>query len=304
MNTTELTTEEIEAILANNQYEGESQWEYDTRECIREALKQLVAKQAANRVPSQTLARIHELRNTISQTQHAILDMQGEKDLSAVVPNGNHSQKAHTQPLATITAINAIAALAEEVTGCFDAAITEGLHEALAQTSDTRLKDLVERRLMHAYYAANVIPALPVDINEQPAPSNQPQLGGIQAVALFERRWALASDGFGLQRDDNNGNYIHIDDAIETLHKSLIADEIKDVADTESDAIHALARCRDAFDVPERGGYAENEWRSAMADPMEVPAYVEKMAEKAQSLEKITVMAPTAMANAHDKVTL
>lgn len=41
-----------------------------------------------------------------------------------------------------------------EVIGCFDAAAGEGLAEALAETPDERLKDLVERRLMHAQYAA------------------------------------------------------------------------------------------------------------------------------------------------------
>ena len=45
-------------------------------------------------------------------------------------------------------------ALADEVIGCFDAAICEGLQEALVETTDERLKDLVERRLMYALYAA------------------------------------------------------------------------------------------------------------------------------------------------------
>jgi Ni,Fe-hydrogenase I small subunit len=45
-------------------------------------------------------------------------------------------------------------ALADEVIGCFHAAECEGLTEALANTTDEHLKDLVERRLMHALYAA------------------------------------------------------------------------------------------------------------------------------------------------------
>lgn len=40
-----------------------------------------------------------------------------------------------------------------EVVQCFDAALSEGLNAALAETADERLKDLVERRLMHALYA-------------------------------------------------------------------------------------------------------------------------------------------------------
>lgn len=45
------------------------------------------------------------------------------------------------------------AALAE-VIGCFDAAVIEGLSDALRDTQDERLRDLVERRLMYALEAA------------------------------------------------------------------------------------------------------------------------------------------------------
>lgn len=41
-----------------------------------------------------------------------------------------------------------------EIIGCFDAAEAEGLSQALAETTDERLKDLIERRVMHALYAA------------------------------------------------------------------------------------------------------------------------------------------------------
>lgn len=40
----------------------------------------------------------------------------------------------------------------EYIDGCFDAAFVEGLREALQETTDLRLKDLIERRLMYAYY--------------------------------------------------------------------------------------------------------------------------------------------------------
>lgn len=43
---------------------------------------------------------------------------------------------------------------ANEVVECFSAASVEGLEEALAETTDEHLKDLVERRLMYALYAA------------------------------------------------------------------------------------------------------------------------------------------------------
>lgn len=41
-----------------------------------------------------------------------------------------------------------------EVIGCFDAANIEGLDDALVNNTDARLADLVQRRLLHAGYAA------------------------------------------------------------------------------------------------------------------------------------------------------
>ena len=55
-----------------------------------------------------------------------------------------------------------------EVIGCFEAAYTEGLEQVLAETADLRLKDLVERRLLHAMYAAQSCPPITV---AAPAPS-------------------------------------------------------------------------------------------------------------------------------------
>ena len=49
-------------------------------------------------------------------------------------------------------------AILKEVVGCFEAALAEGLQETLAETKDERLKDLVERRLMHAMTAALAAP--------------------------------------------------------------------------------------------------------------------------------------------------
>lgn len=42
----------------------------------------------------------------------------------------------------------------KEIQGCFNAAKIEGLDSALSQTNDVELKDLIDRRLMHALYAA------------------------------------------------------------------------------------------------------------------------------------------------------
>ena len=50
-----------------------------------------------------------------------------------------------------------VADAAQEVVGCFHAAECEGLQAALAGTTVEHLKDLVERRLMHALYAAQEV---------------------------------------------------------------------------------------------------------------------------------------------------
>lgn len=47
-----------------------------------------------------------------------------------------------------------VGTLKDTVLGCFGAAFAEGLQEALEETQDAHLRDLVERRLMYALYAA------------------------------------------------------------------------------------------------------------------------------------------------------
>lgn len=47
--------------------------------------------------------------------------------------------------------------------GCFDAAISEGLMEALRDTTDERLKDLIERRLIVGYEDALITSPTPKD---------------------------------------------------------------------------------------------------------------------------------------------
>jgi hypothetical protein len=66
------------------------------------------------------------------------------------LPEGNYD--LYTPPPAQQQ--EPVATLKDEVIGCFNAAFVEGLQEALAETQDERLKDLVERRLMYALYAA------------------------------------------------------------------------------------------------------------------------------------------------------
>jgi hypothetical protein len=51
-----------------------------------------------------------------------------------------------------------------------------------------------------------------------------PFSGAGEKPPVFGRRWRLADDGFGLQRDDN-GPYVHIDDALSVLHGALAEPE-------------------------------------------------------------------------------
>jgi len=61
---------------------------------------------------------------------------------------------------------------------------------------------------------------VPVYTTTQPAQEPIPYSGADESPPVFGRRWKLATDGFGLQRDDVDGNYVHIDDAISVLHQS------------------------------------------------------------------------------------
>lgn len=53
-----------------------------------------------------------------------------------------------------------------------------------------------------------------------------PHSGADELPPTFARRWRLADDGFGLQRDDE-GIYIHIDDALSVLHATLASTQPK-----------------------------------------------------------------------------
>lgn len=78
--------------------------------------------------------------DTHERAYHADPKMEGRTLYSA-------EQPAQQEPVA----------LAQQVIGCFHAAEIEGLTEALANTTHEHLKDLVERRLMHALYAAQEV---------------------------------------------------------------------------------------------------------------------------------------------------
>lgn len=84
-----------------------------------------------------------------------------------------------------------------ELIACFDMAFSEGLQEALANTTDEHLKDLIERRLLVGYY--NAI-----------GPSPTAQAAPIDMV--------LHCPACGLQHIDepeSKGRALHADESIE-----------------------------------------------------------------------------------------
>ena len=55
---------------------------------------------------------------------------------------------------------------------------------------------------------------------DQPEQEPIPFSGADEKPPVFGRRWRMADDGFGLQLDDD-GPYVHIDDALSVLHAAL-----------------------------------------------------------------------------------
>lgn len=90
--------------------------------------------------------------------KHTDLEGEGSAEAGRYLPARKTQGGKFTQPLyADVPAAVAVPIdnnLLGEIIGCFDAALAEGLMEALLNTRDARLADLVTRRLMHAYYAA------------------------------------------------------------------------------------------------------------------------------------------------------
>lgn len=57
--------------------------------------------------------------------------------------------------------------------------------------------------------------------NRRATPQTTPPGEVVALPVVFNRRWSLARDGFGLDRDDANGNYVHIDDAVHLLSTEI-----------------------------------------------------------------------------------
>jgi hypothetical protein len=43
----------------------------------------------------------------------------------------------------------------------------------------------------------------------------------VEKMPAFDERYKIAEDNFGIKADNENGNYIHIDHAMDVLHRSL-----------------------------------------------------------------------------------
>jgi len=60
-------------------------------------------------------------------------------------------------------------------------------------------------------------PAFPDSTTGEPVPFS----GADENPPVFGRRWKPAADGFGVQRDDLNGRYVDIEDALSVMHALL-----------------------------------------------------------------------------------
>lgn len=90
--------------------------------------------------------------NPLEQLKSVLCDPKGKCCIA-----GSNEDRAIVDRALQALAEQEQVALAQQVMGCFHAAEIEGLTAALANTTDEHLKDLVERRLMHALYAAQEV---------------------------------------------------------------------------------------------------------------------------------------------------
>jgi hypothetical protein len=114
----------------------------------------------------------------------------GEKYASWVVPLYAPPAPAQ-QPIASRQ--ESVSETIKTVIGCFEAAYSEGLSEALAETKDERLKDLFERRIVHALYAAQ---AQPIASGQEPRKIPIPPPGADPFDITHAEGWNACCDAF------------------------------------------------------------------------------------------------------------
>lgn len=105
----------------------------------------------------------------------------------------------YTQPPSEPASPDVAAQGLKELIGSFEAAFVEGLTEALAETSDARLKDLVERRLLVGYENALAAPkALTPDAEDLNIhPDDMPEYRARSALAALAHPVAPKGVDFG-----------------------------------------------------------------------------------------------------------
>ena len=100
-----------------------------------------------NPMQEQTLV---ESSTNLSENQTLVQRLRIRASIRRSIPSRKSVQEGKPDRIADL--LEEAADGFEYIQGCFHAAEIEGLHEALAETTDERLKDLIERRLMYAYY--------------------------------------------------------------------------------------------------------------------------------------------------------
>lgn len=102
------------------------------------------------------------------------------------------------------------------------------------------------------YYADGDIKTTIAPLYAAPVPAQVEKVepvaysGADEEPPVFGRRWSIHPDGFGLQRDDTDGNYVHIDDAMSVLQQWLERQEKLgiDAIKAAGDAIETIDRER------------------------------------------------------------
>ena len=125
--------------------------------------------------------------------------------------------------------------------------ITDAMIEAAARFMPSGSRDLAHAALNAALGAADLR-------SQQEATRPEALTGGQQAddvrdLSVFARRWSIAKDGFGVQRDDADGCYVHIDDALDVLHAAITASQSTPVpADQREPLYRAAISCPHEID--------------------------------------------------------
>ena len=126
-------------------------------EAMRDFLSELAIANLQNFKPSATREDL-TLASSAPEADWFILDNVISRDIPYVDDDAEVYLVTDKQMVDFVNLYRHVAehqmGVVREVRGCFEAAEVEGLQTALAETTDSRLKDLVERRLMYAYSAA------------------------------------------------------------------------------------------------------------------------------------------------------